>query len=306
MFRALRGIGYRVPQLLGVRTMAMDAPQVQGYNYETLLISNPREHVFHVQLNRPESLNAMNSTLWTEIGECFNRINEDSDCRSVVLSGAGRIFTAGLDISDMGELVATVMGDDDIARKSRVLFRMIKKFQDSFTALEKCPKPVIAAVHSGCIGGGVDLICAADIRYCSRDAWFQIKEVDIGLAADIGTLQRLPKIVGNESLVRELTYSARKMFSYEALQCGLVSRMFTDKDELLTGALDMASTIASKSPVAVQGSKVNLIYARDHTVQEGLDYIACMNQAMLQSEDVRIAAMAAMSRSKDKPSFSKL
>ncbi|XP_042869939.1 delta(3,5)-Delta(2,4)-dienoyl-CoA isomerase, mitochondrial-like isoform X2 [Penaeus japonicus] len=281
------------------------AAAADGYTFETLAVSTPQENVYHVQLNRPDKLNAMNNTMWREIGQCFDKLGEDSDCRAIVLSGNGRLFTSGLDLSDMSGIVSVVMGDDDVARKCRLLHHLIKEFQDSFTALEKCPKPVIAAIHSACVGGGVDLICAADIRYCASDAWFQVKEVELGLAADVGTLQRLPKIIGNQSLVRELAFSARKVFSGEALQCGLVSRVFSDKESVLNGALDMATTIASMSPVAVQNTKTTLIHARDHTVQEGLDYVATLNMTMLQSEDLRIAAMAMMNKGK-KPTFAKL
>lgn len=284
----------------------MSASSAGGYSFETLAVTSPRENVYQVELNRPKKLNAMNSTLWREVGLCFKQLADDTDCRAIVLSGSGRIFTSGLDLSDMGDIIGVVMGDEDIARKSRKLRSLITEFQDSFSALENCPKPVIAAIHSACVGGGVDLICSTDIRYCTTDAWFQVKEVEIGLAADVGTLQRLPKIIGNESLVRELAFSARKLFSNEAEKCGLVSRIFNDKESLLNGALDMAETIARKSPVAVQNTKTSLIYSRDHTVQEGLDYMKILNMSMLQSEDLQKAAMEQMSKGKDKAVYAKL
>ncbi|XP_066959336.1 delta(3,5)-Delta(2,4)-dienoyl-CoA isomerase, mitochondrial [Macrobrachium rosenbergii] len=289
---------------LAVRAMCASASK--GYSFETLAVTSPRENVYHVELNRPDALNAMNSTFWREVGKCFNQLALDPDCRAVVLSGSGRLFTSGLDMSDLGDIIGVVTSDEDVARKSRKLLGLIEEFQDSFSAMERCPKPVIAAIHSACVGGGVDLICSADIRYCTSDAWFQVKEVDIGLAADVGTLQRLPKIVGNESLVRELAFSARKVFAAEAERCGLVSRVFEDKESMVKGALDMAETIAGKSPVAVQNTKTSLVYARDHSVQEGLDYMKLLNMAMLQSEDLRIAAMAQMSKGKKKPIFSQL
>ncbi|XP_057377540.1 delta(3,5)-Delta(2,4)-dienoyl-CoA isomerase, mitochondrial-like isoform X4 [Daphnia carinata] len=276
------------------------------YKFETLLVSTPREYVYHVELNRPQQFNAMNSAFWREMVECFQTISEDSDCRAVVLSATGKHFTAGLDLTDMGPLMETVLGDGDVARKFRTLQQFIKSYQLSFTSVEQCNKPVIAAVHGGCIGGGVDLITAADIRFCTQDAFFQIKEVDIGLAADVGTLQRLPKVIGSDSLVRELAYTARKMFADEAAQAGLVSRVLSDKNLMLKAALETASTIADKSPVAVQGSKHNLNYARDHSVEEGLNYMVVWNAAMLQSEDLRVAAMASTDRKGPPPVFSKL
>ncbi|XP_042240293.1 delta(3,5)-Delta(2,4)-dienoyl-CoA isomerase, mitochondrial-like isoform X1 [Homarus americanus] len=302
--KCMSGLLRMRPAVLSIRTMS--SPPTDGYSYETLAVSVPKENVFHVQLNRPDKLNALNKVLWREIGECFNQLADDSDCRAVVLTAAGRMFTSGIDLSDLAMLAGIVMSDDDLARKCRAMRKVITTYQESFTSLEKCSKPIIAAVHNACVGGGIDLICSADIRYCSSDAWFQVKEVDVGLAADVGTLQRLPKIIGNESLVRELSFSARKMFSSEALQCGFVSRIFADKESLVEGALDMASTIASKSPVAVQTTKMALVHARDHSVQEGLDYIGNLNMSMLQSEDVRIAAMAEMSKGKSKATFSKL
>jgi delta(3,5)-delta(2,4)-dienoyl-CoA isomerase len=187
--------------------------------------------------------------------------------------------------------------DEDIARKCRKMYKIVQKCQDSMSSLEKCVKPVIVAIHNGCIGAGVDMICGADIRYCSSDAYFQIKEVDVGLAADVGTLQRLPKIVGNESLVRELAFTARKMFADEALKLGLISRVFPDKKSMIENALEVAATIAKKSPVAVQGTKFHLIYSRDHGVDESLEYQRSWNQSMLLSEDLLKSGMAMMSKS---------
>lgn len=285
---------------------AMSSIPGSDYTYKALAVSVPRDHVYHVQLNRPDKLNALNKTLWREIGECFDKLADDPDCRAVVLSAAGKMFSSGIDFNDLAEIGGIVSSDDDVARKGRALHKLIIKYQESFTSMEKCPKPVIAAVHSACIGAGVDLICSADIRYSSSDAWFQVKEVDVGLAADVGTLQRLPKIIGNQSLVRELSFSGRKMLASEALECGFVSKIFEDNESLLSGALDMASTIASKSPVAVQATKMALVHARDHPVQEGLDFIRILNMSMLQSEDVKIAAMAQMSKGEIKATFSKL
>merc|ERR1739838_864299 len=281
---------------------SMSSTPAEGYTFETIAVTKPREHVYHVQLNRPDKLNSINKAMWREFGEVFNQLGDDSDCRAIVLSGNGRLFTAGIDLSDFMDLASVVLSDDDISRKARYLEKTIKSYQDYLTAAEECPKPVIAAIHSACVGGGVDIICSTDIRYCTTDAWFQVKEVDVGLAADVGTLQRLPKIMGSESLVRELCLSARKMFSDEAFQSGVVSRVFADKESLLEGAVDMAALIASKSPVAVQGTKMALVNARDHTVEEGLAYIRMYNTQALQSEDVRISAMAAMNKEKN-PTF---
>ncbi|XP_015127496.1 delta(3,5)-Delta(2,4)-dienoyl-CoA isomerase, mitochondrial isoform X3 [Diachasma alloeum] len=169
----------------------------------------------------------------------------------------------------------------------------------------QCRKPVIAAIHGLCIGGGFNMVCGADIRYCSTNAWFTLKEVDLGMAADVGALQWFPKNIGSSSLVREIAFTGRKMQADEALQCGFVSRLFQDDESLWTETLKLAEEISQKSPVAVQNTKKTLVYSSDHTVQEGLDYVRNLNQAMLQSEDFVKAAVAIASKG-ERPSFSKL
>nr|XP_046245966.1 delta(3,5)-Delta(2,4)-dienoyl-CoA isomerase, mitochondrial isoform X3 [Scatophagus argus] len=274
--------------------------------YTTLAVSHPAEFVTHVELHRPEKRNAMNKAFWSEMVDFFNEIAGNPDCRVVVFSGAGKMFTAGIDLTDMAGDVLQPEGDDT-ARVSWNIRKTIGKYQETFSVIEKCPKPVVVAVHGACIGGGVDLITACDIRLCTQDAWFQVKEVDIGLAADVGTLQRLPKVIGSRSLVNELALTARKMYADEAKSSGLVSRVFADKEAMLAGALEMAVEIAARSPVAVQGTKINLIYSRDHSVAEGLDYMATWNMSMLQTQDVMKSAQASMEKKSPKMVvFSKL
>ncbi|KAG8448866.1 hypothetical protein GDO86_015803 [Hymenochirus boettgeri] len=289
----------------GLRTMASEA-ETSKYQYETLKVTTEPNHIFHVELNRPNKRNAMNKSFWREMVLCFQAIAKDTDCRVVVISGAGKMFTSGIDLLDLGSDFLQPQ-EDDPARIAWNLRKKISEYQETFSVIEKCSKPVIVAVHNACIGGGVDLISACDIRFCTQDAWFQVKEVDVGLAADVGTLQRLPKIIRSQSLVNELAFTARKMMSDEAKRCGLVSRVFPDKESLLSAAFDLASDIASKSPVAVQGTKVNLVYSRDHSVQESLDFMACWNMSMLQSQDVLKSAQAAMEKKQPKDvTFSKL
>ncbi|XP_048355195.1 delta(3,5)-Delta(2,4)-dienoyl-CoA isomerase, mitochondrial [Sphaerodactylus townsendi] len=212
---------YRVPSLSSRLMSAQPEKQDALGSYETLKVERVREKVLHVEINRPEKRNAMNSAFWREMVECFNKISQDSECHAVVISGAGKMFTAGIDLMEMGS-VFVMMEGDDTARKAWNVRKKIREYQETFTVLEKCPKPVIVAVHGACIGGGVNLIAACDIRYCTQDAWFQVKEVDIGLAADVGALQRLPHIIGNRSLVNELAFTARKLMAPEAESCGLV------------------------------------------------------------------------------------
>uniref|UniRef100_A0A2C9JJ34 Delta(3,5)-Delta(2,4)-dienoyl-CoA isomerase, mitochondrial n=1 Tax=Biomphalaria glabrata TaxID=6526 RepID=A0A2C9JJ34_BIOGL len=290
-------------KVISIQAKAMTS--TTGYEFETLKITSPKQFIKNVELNRPDKRNAMNTTFWKDIYNCFTKLSVDPDCRVIVLSGAGKMFTAGLDLYE-NEIFKSLLSSDsqDSSRKSFKILKGIQELQESFNVIEKCPKPVIAAVHNGCIGGGIDMIACCDMRYCTQDAWFQIKEVDIGLAADLGTLQRFPKIIGNDSLYRELAYTGRKFDAEEAKSIGFVSRILPDKNTLLEAAILIAEQIASKSPVAVQGIKVNSVYSRDHGVYQGLEYMATWNSTMLQSEDVGKAVSAAIQ--KETPVFSKL
>ncbi|CAO3688483.1 unnamed protein product [Umbelopsis vinacea] len=263
--------------------------------FETVKGEFVADHVLHVQLNRPKKLNSFNPTQVSEIGsllprlvrevrEIFRAIREDRDIRSVVVSGSGRMFTAGLDLSENG--LTALVDDNDVARGAFHRRRHIEDFQASFTAIEQCDKPVIAAIHNGCFGAGVDMITACDIRYATKDSFFCVKEVDVGLAADVGTLQRLPKVIGNHSLVRELCYTGRNLYADEALHCGLVNKVLGSQEEVIAEAIKTAKLIASKSPVAVVGTKNLLNYSRDHSVVEGLEYTVTWNAAMLNTEDI--------------------
>ncbi|GMS94114.1 hypothetical protein PENTCL1PPCAC_16289, partial [Pristionchus entomophagus] len=232
---------------------------------ETLLVSNIGDGVYHVQLNRPKQLNALNQKFWDEIPELFAKLDTDENCRVVIISGNGRAFCSGIDLTFLSTAIPT--GDElDTARKSRHLLRFLEKSQWAFTSIEKCCKPVIAAIHGYCMGAGIDLIAACDIRYCSKDVDFSIKEVAVAVTADVGTLNRLPKSIGNNSWLREVCLTARHFDAREALEQGLVSRVCDSPDAVLAAAKETAKTIATSSPVAVQGTKVVLNYARDHTV----------------------------------------
>ncbi|XP_054285117.1 delta(3,5)-Delta(2,4)-dienoyl-CoA isomerase, mitochondrial isoform X1 [Macrosteles quadrilineatus] len=291
--------------LLEIAKCSMSSEAGSVGNFKTLAVSVPQPYVYHVELNRADRLNALNNTMWLEIGECFTQLGAAADCRAVVLSGAGKLFCSGLDFQDMMTLGSKLSEEEDVARRCKILSATIKAYQNSLTALEKCHKPVIGAVHNACIGGGINLIAATDIRYCTNDAWFQVKEVDLGLTADVGVLQRLPRLIGNASLVNELCFTARKLPAAEAAAAGLVSKLFDTKDSMIAEAVSVAKSIAEKSPVAVQGTKRSLLYSREHTVQEGLDHVADWNQIMLQSEDFMNASVALATKSPP-PIFSKL
>lgn len=225
-------------------------------------------------MNRPDKLNALSPRMWSEIEQVFDNLSDDPDCRAIVFSGKGRVFTAGLDLMSAMALAQDLAEQPDVGRRGKILGAKIRAYQSTVSALERCTKPVLAAVHSACVGAGVDLITAADIRYCTRDAWFCVKEVDIGMAADVGTLQRLPKVLGNQSLARELCLTGRKMMADEAHACGLVSgALFATSEEMVAHAVEVASEIAGKSPIAVQATKKNMVYSLDRPTQEGLDQI---------------------------------
>jgi enoyl-CoA hydratase len=262
-------------------------------SYETLQVSL-EAHVAVIRLNRPDKANAMNLAMWHEMRTAFEWADSTPDVRAVVLEGEGKLFTSGIDLQMMMGLAATIRDDCD-GRTRENLRRTILDLQDCLSSLERCRKPVLAAIHGACIGGGIDLITCADMRYCSADAWFSVKEIDIGMTADVGTLQRLPRLIG-EGMARELAYTARKVDAAEARDIRLVNRVFDTPEALAAGVREIAATIAAKSPLAVRGSKEMISYARDHSVADGLNYIATWNAAMLMSNDLQAAMMANMSK----------
>lgn len=266
-------------------------------HYQTFRIELT-DKVARVSINRPEKLNAMNSAFWTEIREVFRWADEADEVRVVVLDGAGAHFSSGIDLALLAG-IASQMGDDP-GRNAERLRRQILELQESLGAVESCRKPVIAAVHGYCLGGAIDLIAACDMRYSTEDAQFAIKEVDMGMTADLGTLQRLPGIIG-DGMLRELAYTARSFDGSEAQRIGLVNRTYADQPQLLEAVMALAGEIAAKSPVAIRGTKQMIRYMRDHGVRDGLDYVASWNAAMLQSADLKVAMAAHLAR--QKPEF---
>ena len=226
--------------------------------------------------------------MWAELPRVFDALDQDDSVRCVLLRGRGKNFCAGI---DLGSLTALVEGDCPGRARER-LRRKIARMQDSFSALERCRKAVVAAVQGACYGAGVDLIAACDVRLCTRAARFCVKEIDLGIVADIGTLQRLPRLVG-QGRAAELALTARVFGGEEAERAGLVSRACGSEAELWRAAEETARTIAAKSPLAVVGTKRVLLHARDHGVYEGLDYVATWNAAMLVSNDLEAGFVAA-------------
>lgn len=247
-----------------------------------------------VRMNRPDKANAMNWAMWQEFRQAFRWVDQTPEVRVAILEGEGRHFTSGIDLQMMMGLQSQIKDDCD-GRSREKLRAIILDMQDTLTSLERCRKPVLAAIHGACVGGGIDLICCADMRYASADAYFSIKEIDIGMTADVGTLQRLPKLVG-EGLVRELAYTGRRFEAEEARQMQLLNRVFDSREALQAGVREIARTIASKSPLSIRGTKEMINYTRDHSVADGLNHIATWNSAMLMSGDLMSAMMASMSK----------
>jgi enoyl-CoA hydratase len=264
----------------------------------TLLIT-VQDQVAHVSFNRPDKANALNQPAWDELESTFRELDEHEEVRVVVLSGEGRHFCGGIDLELLFALGPNGHGSCE-GRQRETLRRQILALQAPINAIEQCSKPVLAAVHGGCIGAGLDIVCACDSRYCTTDAYFSIKEIEMGMVADLGTLQRLPRLIP-QGLARELAYTGRKLPAAEAEKAGLVNQTFASREELLDGVLAVAHTIASRSPLSVRGTKHILNHARDHSVDDGLAYMATWNAAMLLSDDLREAFSA--SQQKRQPNY---
>ncbi len=265
-------------------------------NFETLLV-DLQDGIATVRLNRPERGNAINAIMWQEIRQAFEWVDQTPQVRVAILQGEGRHFCTGIDLQMLMELTTQVQQGECTGRSREELRRVILDMQETLTSLERCRKPVLAAIHGTCMGGGVDLVCCADMRYASHDTAFCIKEIDFGLTADVGTLQRLPRLAG-EGLVRELAYTGRSFHAAEAQGMGLLNRVFDTPEILHESVHAIAVVIASKSPLAVRGTKEMVTYARDHTVADGLNQVATWNAAMLISEDLSEALAAHLQKRK--------
>ncbi len=257
----------------------------------TVIRLDRRGHVAEVVLNRPEKLNAMSAALFKELKQAFEEIDADDSIYSVILWGEGRIFCSGLDLFESGLGSSKPESSDSEAVRKMKMYRGVLDIQECISAPEKCRKPVVAAVHNLCIGGGVDLTTACDIRLCTQDATFAIHETKIGLVADVGTLQRITPIVG-KGMAREMAYTGKRITADRALSSGLVNAVYDDKDSLLEAARELAEEIAANPPLAVQGTKTVLQYSEEHTIEEGLDHIAHWNTSFMKSNDLTEAVNA--------------
>ena len=271
-------------------------------SFETIQLTLDRG-VALVQLNRPRKMNAIHRLMWDEIRLAFRQLSETKEARVAVLCGAGPHFCAGIDVAMLADAASLGenSGQETCPGRLREKLRLsVLELQDVVNTIELCAKPVLAALHGVCYGAAIDIATACDIRYASEDARISVKEIDLGLTADVGVLQRLPRVIG-EGMARELAYTAREISGREAREIGLVNRCFATREELLEGVTQIARTMAEKSPLALRGCKEMFRYTRDHSVSDALNYIATWNAAMLISDDWT-EAMAAF-REKRAPEF---
>jgi len=264
-------------------------------NYSCFDVSIAND-VAHIVLNRPDKRNSMIHEFWDELPTIVQSIDQNSTARVIVLSSTGPHFTSGLDTSIFGSSVESSDNPEDVEKSKRQrsakLYDTIKHMQKSFTCLEQCRIPVIAAIQGGAIGGGVDLVTACDLRYMTEDGFLSIYEINIGMTADVGTFPRITHLLP-EGIVKELAYTGRRISAQEAKQHGLVNEIYTDHEAMLEATMGIARQIATKAPLAVYGSKKIINYSRDHSTADSLDYISLWNASMLQPDEISEAFAAA-------------
>ena len=247
-------------------------------------------HIAHICLNRPEKRNSMIPEFWDQLPEVIADIDDNARARVIVISSTGPVFTAGMDLAAFAPRHSA---DKDEARRNSIrhgaaFYDSARKTQASFNALEACRLPILAAIQGGCVGGGVDMVTACDMRYATADAFFTIFETNIGMTADVGTFPRLVQQMP-EGLVRELAYTGRRMHADEAKSVGLVNQVFADQAAMLDGVMAIAAEIAEKAPLAVYGCKRMINYSKDHSTADTLDYIAIWNASMMQGQEMQEA-----------------
>ena len=242
-------------------------------------------HIAKVIIDNAKRGNTMGPDFWEDIPRVFRALDADDEVRVVVVYAEGKAFTYGLDIPSMGSDFGALIGGTNLAAERTALHDRILELQKVFIAIEECRKPVIAAVHSWCIGGGIEMITACDMRVCSADAKFSLRETKIAIVADLGGLQRLPYVVG-QGHTRELAFTARDIDADRALRIGLVNDVYESREATIEGAMETARLIAENPPLVVQGVKQVLNYSRDRSLEDGLRYVAVWNSAFLQSADL--------------------
>lgn len=276
----------------------------RGREWESVLVHGPDSAgIATLTLNRPSKFNALDSSLFEELPAAVQTLDLNPAVRVIIMNAAGPHFCAGIDLSHFEKEFGSNETPTCLGRQKEKFRRDVKTMQDAFNAFEECRKPVIAAIQGACIGGGIDMVTACDLRYCTQDAVFSVREVDVAITADLGTLQRLPKLVGHGNAM-ELALTGRRFSGSEAKALGMVQGVLQSQAELDDHVHKLASQIAAKSPLAVTGTKTVLIKSRDMTVSQGLEYVGLWNAAMLASEDLQEALQARVQ--KRKPHYSKL
>lgn len=250
------------------------------------------DHVAHLSLNRPQGMNTMGPVFWRELDGLLQQIHDDGRARALVVSSTGKHFSAGMDLDTFGGAITM---DDQSPQGRAAVFDLLTDMQATFTRFERLRCPVIFAIQGGCIGGAVDMVTTGCIRYASADAFFCIQEINIGMVADVGTLQRLPKLIPL-GVVKELAYTGRRMGAQRAMAVGLVNEVFDTHAATVDAALQCAREIASKPPVAVWGSKQAIDYARDHSVEDSLRQMGWLQGAVWSNANVREAITAMKER----------
>ena len=244
--------------------------------------------VAHLVLNKPEALNTMHPTFWRELDTVLAHLHQTGTARALVISSTGKHFSAGMALETFGGAITM---DDESPEGRAAIFDLLTDMQATFTRLENLRIPVIAAIHGGCIGGAVDMVTAACIRYATQDAFFCIQEINIGMVADVGTLQRLPKLIPL-GVVKELAYTGRRLGAAKALGYGLVNEIFDTQEAMVAAALQCAQEIASKPPIAIWGTKQAIHYARDHSVEDSLRQMGWLQGAIWSNQHVRESVTA--------------
>ena len=242
------------------------------------------EGVAKLTLNRPQEYNSMNRAFWQEFPLALQALDSAAEARVIVLTSTGKHFSAGMDLEIFSQPNTRLFGGE-AGRRAEAMRRLVLQLQNCFSLLEHIRMPVISAVQGGCIGGALDLVCATEMRYCTQDAFFTIKETELGMTADLGTLQRLPQLIPT-GLARELAYTGRKMHADEALRSGLVNQVFSDSEHMLAAVMQIAKEIAARSPLTITGCKQMINYARDHSVADSLNYMATWQAGMFQPTDM--------------------
>ncbi len=245
-------------------------------------------HIAHLVLNQPDAMNTMHPTFWRELDTVLTQLHKDGSARVLVISSTGKHFSAGMALETFAS--ATPM-DDQSPEGRAAMFDLITDMQATFSKLETLRLPVIAAIHGACIGGAVDMVSACCIRYATADAFFCIQEINIGMVADVGTLQRLPKLMPL-AVVKELAYTGRRLSAQRALGYGLVNEVFDTRESVLEAALKCAAEIAAKPPIAIWGTKQAIHYARDHSVDESLKQMGWLQGAIWSNQHVLEAVLA--------------